>query len=85
MLTVDACSSTWCSSTSRKIALLPLLLLLSKSIAPAFTPTQISSRASSVTKSDGFPYYIGLQKHKADPYHASDNLDDIIQLGLVEN
>ncbi|XXG73476.1 hypothetical protein AAC387_Pa07g2386 [Persea americana] len=41
--------------------------------------------ASSVAKSDGFTYYIGLQKHKADPYHASGNLDGIIQLGLVEN
>ncbi|KAJ8626512.1 hypothetical protein MRB53_019819 [Persea americana] len=51
----------------------------------SIAPAQISSRASLVAKSDGSPYYIGLQKHKADPYHASDNPDGVIQLGLAEN
>lgn len=48
-------------------------------------PAPVSSRASSTVKSDASPYYVGLKKHKADPYHPSDNPNGFIQLGLAEN
>ncbi|KAJ4957332.1 hypothetical protein NE237_014115 [Protea cynaroides] len=48
-------------------------------------PVYISSRASTIAKSDDNPYYVGLKKVTEDPYDALNNPDGVIQLGLAEN
>ncbi|WOL06278.1 putative aminotransferase ACS12 [Canna indica] len=45
----------------------------------------VSSRASSIAKSGGSPYFVGSRKCSEDPYHPIDNPDGVIQLGLAEN
>ncbi|CAK9135188.1 unnamed protein product [Ilex paraguariensis] len=45
----------------------------------------VSTRASSIAKSNDSTYYIGLDRVKEDPYDEIDNPNGIIQLGLAEN
>ncbi|KFK26777.1 hypothetical protein AALP_AA8G292300 [Arabis alpina] len=46
---------------------------------------RVSSRAVDVAKPTDSPYYIGLERVKADPYDRMSNRDGIIQLGLAES
>lgn len=46
---------------------------------------RVSSRAVPVAKPTDSPYYIGLERVKADPYDRMGNRDGIIQLGLAES
>lgn len=46
---------------------------------------RVSSRAVPVAKPTDSPYYIGLERVKADPYDRMSNRDGIIQLGLAES
>lgn len=45
----------------------------------------LSSRASLVAAPNDSPYYIGMDRFRADPYNAFDNPDGVINLGLAEN
>ncbi|KAJ8536715.1 hypothetical protein K7X08_035116 [Anisodus acutangulus] len=45
----------------------------------------LSSRASLVAAPNDSPYYIGMDRFRADPYNELDNPDGIINLGLAEN
>ncbi|XP_009608100.1 probable aminotransferase ACS12 isoform X1 [Nicotiana tomentosiformis] len=45
----------------------------------------LSSRASLVAAPNDSPYYIGMDRFRADPYNELDNPDGIIDLGLAEN
>ncbi|KAL2920517.1 putative aminotransferase ACS12 [Bienertia sinuspersici] len=48
-------------------------------------PACISSRASGLARPDHSPYYMGLDRARADAFHEVDNPDGVIQLGLAEN
>lgn len=52
--------------------------------SPHHTPF-ISSRALAVSDTGDSPYYIGWREYYRNPYHATENSDGIIQLGLAEN
>lgn len=45
----------------------------------------LSSRASVVAAPNDSPYYIGMDRFRADPYSELDNPDGIIDLGIAEN
>lgn len=45
----------------------------------------VSSRASLIAKPDDSPYYIGIDRVRADPFHELDNPEGIIDLGIAEN
>ncbi|KAL3341973.1 hypothetical protein AABB24_026141 [Solanum stoloniferum] len=45
----------------------------------------LSSRASSVAAPNDSPYYIGMDRFRADPYDELDNPDGVIDLGIAEN
>ncbi|XP_052210234.1 probable aminotransferase ACS12 [Diospyros lotus] len=45
----------------------------------------VSSRASSIAKSNDSPYYIGLDRVREDAYDELKNPNGIVQLGLAEN
>ncbi|KAL4340816.1 hypothetical protein GQ457_08G035950 [Hibiscus cannabinus] len=51
----------------------------------SIVPVLISSLATSISKPNDSPYYIGLDKASEDPYDRIDNPDGVIQLGLSEN
>ncbi|KAF3648602.1 putative aminotransferase ACS10 [Capsicum annuum] len=45
----------------------------------------LSSRASVVAAPNDSPYYIGMDRFRADPYNELDNPDGVIDLGIAEN
>lgn len=48
-------------------------------------PPFVSARAIAVSESGDSPYYIGWREYGRNPFHAEENPDGIIQLGLAEN
>ena len=48
-------------------------------------PSFVSARAISVLNAADSPYYIGWKEYHQNPFHAQENPDGIIQLGLAEN
>ncbi|GAB4826003.1 1-aminocyclopropane-1-carboxylate synthase 6 [Ancistrocladus abbreviatus] len=48
-------------------------------------PARISSRATVVAVPTESPYYLGMKRVLADPFHEVDNPSGVIQLGLAEN
>ncbi|XP_004234155.1 probable aminotransferase ACS12 [Solanum lycopersicum] len=45
----------------------------------------LSSRASLVAAPNDSPYYVGMDRFRADPYDELDNPDGVIDLGIAEN
>lgn len=48
-------------------------------------PAFVSSRAIAVTGTGDSPYYAGWREYHRNPYHAQQNPEGVIQLGLAEN